>query len=70
MVEWLNALKDAMTAEKNAYLELLDLSEKERDILIANDINALNAVVRREAECLRAIRPLAKEREALSKKIG
>ena len=69
MEEWIIALKDVMTAEKDAYFELLSLSEKKKDILIQNDIAALNTLIRRETEQMRLIKPLAQERQTLSKNI-
>ena len=69
MEEWITALKDVLTAEKNAYCDLLSLSEKKKDILIINDLPGLNEIIRQETAIMRDIKPLAVEREALSKKI-
>lgn len=65
MEQLIYALKNAMTAEKDAYLSLLGLSERKRDILINNDVEGLSKLIREETNCIKAMKPLSSEREAI-----
>ena len=70
MEQLYSELKKVMTAERDYYAGLLALSEKKKEILIKNDVNGLNRIVRQETDYLRAMKPIAGEREMILKMIA
>lgn len=70
MEQLIYALKNAMTAEKDAYRTLVGLSERKKDFLISNDVEGLNKLIREETNCVKAMKTLSLERESVLKQIA
>lgn len=58
----MTALSDTLSKEKDVYFKLLLLAEVKKDVLIKNDINALNDIVKKEVESLKKLKALEKKR--------
>ena len=69
MEQLISSLKEVMKAEKDAYIGLLRLSEKKKDVLVKNEVLVLNQIVQEEMAYLKAIKPLSAERESILKQI-
>ncbi|MDL2220635.1 flagellar protein FlgN [Eubacteriales bacterium OttesenSCG-928-N14] len=61
----MDALIGNLAKERAVYEQLLQLSIDKKDVIIAGDVNALEAIVKLETESLARIKPLEQARKTL-----
>lgn len=70
----MNKIIEILDSEKAIHEELLNLAKEKKEILIKNDIDSLNSIVKRESELVNNIKELEEKREdsvqVISKEIG
>jgi flagellar biosynthesis/type III secretory pathway chaperone len=61
--DYLAELNAALSRERDIYRNLLQLAYEKKDVLIKNDVSALNEIVKKEVESLKKLKALEKKRE-------
>lgn len=65
MTQTMDTLLQSIVSERKVYETLLALSIDKKDVIIQGDVDALEAIVKKETEYLARIKPIEKMRENL-----